>query len=56
MAALAAIIMAGSEVPVVLHTTLDFFGRYLDGRADGLAKARADGTVAGVASTEAIER
>ena len=54
MAALAAIISPAAAA--VLHTTLDFFGRYLGGRADGLAKARADGTVAGVASTEAIER
>ena len=41
---------------VVVRTTLDFFDRYLRARDDGLARLRRDGELAGVASTEAVEK
>lgn len=41
---------------VVVRTTIDFLDRYLKGRADGLFRLRRDGTQAGVASLEAIEK
>ncbi|MDQ6726314.1 MAG: hypothetical protein M3066_09165 [Actinomycetota bacterium] len=48
--------MTGTRPTVVIRTTVDFFDRYLKGRADGLTRLRSDGTQPGVASLEAVER
>ncbi len=44
------------QADVVIRTTIDFFDRYLKGRLDGLTRLRSDGSQAGVASLEAVEK